>query len=98
MKANTPPDFRLVLFKDITCDFSFVAGSAADPKTYAGTEEVDGVEYPVIKIDISSASHPFSSGFTSTAPIARPSSSMAKGWKSSSPIRSFKKRSAWVRV
>ena len=62
MKANTHPEFRLVLFKDITCDFSFVAGTAADPKTFAGTETVDGVEYPVVKIDISSASHPFYTG------------------------------------
>ncbi len=62
MKADTHPSFTMVLFKDITCDFSFIAGTAANPKNFAGTETVDGVEYPVMKIDISSASHPFYTG------------------------------------
>lgn len=62
MKTGIHPDYRLVCFKDITCDFQFVAGSTMSKAKYDGTVEVDGVEYPMVKIDISSASHPFFTG------------------------------------
>ena len=62
MKADTHPQFTMVLFKDTTCDFSFIAGTATNPKNFSGTETVDGVEYPVLKIEVSSASHPFYTG------------------------------------
>jgi large subunit ribosomal protein L31 len=62
MKTDTHPEFRLVCFKDITCDFQMVAGTTMDPKKFDGTVEVDGVEYPLVKVDISSASHPFFTG------------------------------------
>lgn len=62
MKSDIHPEFRLVCFKDITCDFQMVAGTTMDPKKFDGTVEVDGVEYPLVKVDISSASHPFFTG------------------------------------
>jgi len=62
MKDGIHPKFELVCFKDITCDFQFIAGSTMDPNKYDGTIEVDGTEYPLVKIDISSHSHPFFTG------------------------------------
>jgi large subunit ribosomal protein L31 len=62
MKADTHPEFRLVVFRDITCDLEFICGTSVDPKKFNGTVEVDGVEYPLIKVDISSGSHPFYTG------------------------------------
>lgn len=55
-----PENYRLVVFKDMTIDYTFVTRSCA-----ASTEMItweDGVEYPLVKIDISHKSHPFFTG------------------------------------
>ena len=60
MKAGIHPEYRDVVFQDVTSDFRFLTRS-----TLASKESVkwqDGNEYPLIKIDISSASHPFYTG------------------------------------
>jgi large subunit ribosomal protein L31 len=60
MKADIHPDYREVVFQDVTSDFKFLTRS-----TLSSKEKVkwnDGNEYPLIKIDISSASHPFYTG------------------------------------
>lgn len=62
MQTEIHPTFRLAVYKDITCDFQFIAGTTMNPEKFDGTVEVDGTEYPLIKIDISSASHPFFTG------------------------------------
>ena len=54
------PNYRFVVFKDVSADFSFLTRSTA-----SSTETVtwdDGNEYPLIKVDISSESHPFYTG------------------------------------
>ena len=59
MKKDIHPEFREVLFKDVTCDFSYVCRSTVETTL---TETFEGTEYPMVKMNISSASHPFYTG------------------------------------
>ena len=60
MKANIHPDnYRLVAFKDMSNDDVFITKSTVNAKE---TIEVDGVEYPLVKLEISRTSHPFYTG------------------------------------
>ena len=60
MKKGIHPNYRPVVFQDANADFAFLTQSAAEtPLTIQWT---DGNEYPLIKLDISSASHPFFTG------------------------------------
>ena len=52
-------DYRLVVFKDMSNGQLFINKSTVNTKD---TIEVDGVEYPLVKLEISSASHPFYTG------------------------------------
>lgn len=54
-----PQDYRLVAFKDMSNDETFITRSTAASKE---TIEIDGVEYPLIKLEITSTSHPFYTG------------------------------------
>lgn len=60
MKKNIHPQLREVVFKDVSCDFAFKTLSTAKSKDSIKWE--DGKEYPLITLDISSASHPFYTG------------------------------------
>lgn len=61
MKKNThPEEYRTVVFKDVSCDHTFLSKSCAPTKDTITWE--DGNEYPLIKVEISSASHPFFTG------------------------------------
>jgi len=55
-----PTNYRLVAFKDMSNDFTFLTKSTASSKETIKLE--DGVEYPLIKLEISSTSHPFYTG------------------------------------
>ncbi len=59
MKPDIHPEYRYVVFRDESADFQFITKSTAQSRD---TIEVDGVEYPLIKVEISSASHPFYTG------------------------------------
>ena len=60
MKAGIHPDnYRVVAFKDMSNEDVFLAKSTAET---AETLEVDGVEYPLIKLEISRTSHPYYTG------------------------------------
>ena len=60
MKKGLPPDnYRLVAFKDMSNEEVFVTKSAAPSKE---TIKLDGVEYPLVKLEISNTSHPFYTG------------------------------------
>ncbi len=54
-----PKNYRLVVFKDISNDYTFITHSTAQTKD---TIKVDGVEYPLVKVEISNTSHPFFTG------------------------------------
>lgn len=59
MKAGIHPEYRDVVFQDVTTDFQILTRSTLSSKE---TIKIDGAEYPLIKVDISSASHPFYTG------------------------------------
>lgn len=60
MKAGIHPDnYRLVAFKDMSNDEVFITRSTAKTKEEI---EIDGVKYPVVKLEISNTSHPFYTG------------------------------------
>jgi large subunit ribosomal protein L31 len=54
-----PENYRVVAFKDMSNDDVFLTKSTADTSE---TIEVDGVEYPLIKMEISRSSHPYYTG------------------------------------
>lgn len=61
MKKDIHPDtYRLVAFRDMSNGHTFITKSAASSKETVKME--DGVEYPLIKLEISSTSHPFYTG------------------------------------
>ncbi len=55
-----PSDYRPVVFQDIAAGFAFLTNSTA--KSDETIKWEDGNEYPLIKVHISSASHPFYTG------------------------------------
>ena len=68
MKAGIHPDnYRLVAFKDMSNEDVFLTKSTVNSKE---TLEVDGVEYPLIKLEISRTSHPFYTGKTNLVDTA----------------------------
>jgi len=60
MKADIHPKYQEVVFQDVSSDFSFLTRSTLGSKETIKWE--DGNEYPLIKVEISSASHPFYTG------------------------------------
>ena len=58
-KGIHPENYRTVAFKDMSNGHVFITKSTVNTKE---TELVDGIEYPVIKLEISSSSHPFYTG------------------------------------
>lgn len=55
-----PDDYRLVVFEDLNNGFRFLTRStAASEET---TKWEDGQEYPLVKVHVSSASHPYFTG------------------------------------
>ena len=60
MKQGVHPDnYRLVAFKDMSNEDVFITKSTVDTKE---TIDVEGVEYPLVKLEISRTSHPFYTG------------------------------------
>ena len=60
MKADTHPNYKEVVFQDVNADFSILTRSTMSSKETIQWE--DGNEYPLIKVEISSQSHPFYTG------------------------------------
>ncbi|HAC22152.1 MAG: type B 50S ribosomal protein L31 [Tannerellaceae bacterium] len=58
-KGLHPEGYRPVVFKDMSNGDIFISKSTVNTKE---TIEVDGVTYPLCKLDISSTSHPFYTG------------------------------------
>ena len=60
MKQGIHPEYRPVVFMDTTTGFKFLSGS-----TKTSSETVvweDGNEYPLLRVEITSDSHPFYTG------------------------------------
>lgn len=60
MKNDIHPDYREVVFHDMSSDFKFLTRSTL--KTSETIKWEDGKDYPVVKVEVSSASHPFYTG------------------------------------
>ena len=60
MKKDIHPKYSEVIFWDTSSDFKFLSRSTNLPKERI--QWTDGKEYPVIKVEVSSASHPFFTG------------------------------------
>lgn len=55
-----PKTYRFVVFKDLSCDYSFLTKSCVETKETTKWE--DGNEYPLYKLEISYKSHPYYTG------------------------------------
>jgi large subunit ribosomal protein L31 len=60
MKKDIHPEYRKVVFQDMSSDYAFVTRSTV--KTDETIAWEDGNEYPLVKVEISSKSHPFYTG------------------------------------
>lgn len=60
MKKDIHPEYREVVFHDTSSDHKFMTRSTI--KSADTIKWEDGNEYPLIKIEVSSASHPFYTG------------------------------------
>lgn len=61
MKADIhPKNYRMVVFKDMSCDYAFMTRSTVETRDTIVWE--DGKEYPLYKLEISYKSHPFFTG------------------------------------
>jgi large subunit ribosomal protein L31 len=59
MKTEIHPDYQPIVFRDLASGETFLTRSTV---TSSKTIELDGETYPVIDVEISSASHPFYTG------------------------------------
>ncbi len=60
MKKDIHPQYKEVVFQDTSVDYKFLTKSTMTSKETIKWE--DGKTYPLIKIEVSSASHPFFTG------------------------------------
>ena len=58
-KGIHPESYRLVAFKDMSNEHTFITRSSAASKE---TINIEGIDYPLIKVEISNTSHPFYTG------------------------------------
>jgi large subunit ribosomal protein L31 len=59
MKKDTHPEYREVIFQDVSNDFQFITRSTVQTREKT---HYKGMEYPLVKIEVSSESHPFYTG------------------------------------
>jgi large subunit ribosomal protein L31 len=62
MKPGVHPEYRAVIFLDTSSNHSFLTRSAIDTKGRETMKWTDGKDYPVVKIEVSSESHPYYTG------------------------------------
>jgi large subunit ribosomal protein L31 len=62
MKAGIHPEYKEVIFFDASVDFKFLTRSTMVPRGGEMMKWTDGNEYPVVRLDVSSESHPFYTG------------------------------------
>ena len=60
MKQGIHPNYNKVVFMDSTTEYKFLTGSTRSSNETITWE--DGNEYPLIRVDVSSDSHPFYTG------------------------------------
>ena len=60
MKPGIHPEYNHVVFQDVSSDFAILTRSTIESSETIKWE--DGKEYPLVKVEVSSASHPFYTG------------------------------------
>ncbi|AGX04260.1 50S ribosomal protein L31 [Bacillus sp. NRRL B-14911] len=60
MRQNIHPEYRQVVFMDVNSGYKFLSGSTK--KTNETIEWEDGNTYPLLKVEVSSDTHPFYTG------------------------------------
>lgn len=85
MKAGIHPEYREVVFVDVTSGFKFVTRSTISTRETIKMD--DGKEYPMFKLDVTSESHPFYTGaqqrIIETGRVEKFRQKFARGGKSS---------------
>ena len=61
MKADIHPEYKEVVFQDISTGETFITRSTIE-KTSGDTITLEGKDYPLVRVEVSSASHPFYTG------------------------------------
>lgn len=59
MKKGIHPNYREVVFQDLSSDLKFITRSTIETKE---TTEFEGKQYPLVKLEVTSESHPFYTG------------------------------------
>ena len=59
MKEGIHPEYREVVFLDLSNDFKFITRSTMHSRE---SIEIDGKQYPLVKLEVTSESHPFYTG------------------------------------
>jgi large subunit ribosomal protein L31 len=59
MKEGIHPEYRDVVVHDLSCDFKFITRSTMSSRE---TINFEGKDYPLLKVEVSSESHPFYTG------------------------------------
>ena len=59
MKEGIHPEYREVVFQDVSCDFKFITRSTIPTRE---TIMFEGKEYPLVKVEVSAESHPIYTG------------------------------------
>jgi large subunit ribosomal protein L31 len=62
LKTSGHPDYQPVIFLDTSSNHSFLSRSAIDTKGRETMKWTDGLEYPVVKVEVSSESHSYYTG------------------------------------
>ena len=87
MKKDIHPEYNQVVFQDVQSDFKFLTRSTMKSEEKIKWE--DGKEYPLIKVEVSSASHPFYTGkkiFVDTAGRVEKFNQKYKSKQASTPV------------
>ncbi len=59
MKKGIHPNYREVVFLDLSNEIKFITRSTIETRD---TIDIDGITYPLVKVEISATSHPFYTG------------------------------------
>ncbi|WP_028453099.1 type B 50S ribosomal protein L31 [Chitinilyticum aquatile] len=62
MKPGIHPEYNEVIFFDASVDFKFLTRTTMKARGSETMKWTDGKEYPVVRLDVSSESHPFYTG------------------------------------
>ncbi|KUN51978.1 50S ribosomal protein L31 [Streptomyces canus] len=85
MRSGIHPVSRLVVFRDRAAGFQLLTRSTLD--TQRTVEWEDGTKYPVVDVDISSASHPFYTGTSRVVDTAGRVERFERRYGRTAPVR-----------